>query len=104
MRNCGLAKHKRARITIASTRIYGDPEVHPQHEEYFGHVNTIGPRGATVTKHFRIDYDGMPPLPRTGDTHCSHLQHLRAAQRQSDSRVLPAFIGQALRGEFDRLY
>ena len=45
--NClGLAKHKNARITIASTsEIYGDPEVHPQHEEYFGHVNTIGPRG-----------------------------------------------------------
>ena len=42
----GLAKAKGARITVASTsEIYGDPEVHPQHEAYWGHVNTVGPRG-----------------------------------------------------------
>ena len=60
----GLAKAKKARILIASTsEIYGDPLVHPQTEEYYGNVNTIGPRGL------------------------------------NDGRVIPAFMGQALRGE-----
>jgi dTDP-glucose 4,6-dehydratase len=98
----GLAKDKRARITIASTsEIYGDPEVHPQHEEYFGHVNTIGPRGVyDEAKRFQESmtmayhrYHGLETrIVRIFNTYGPRM-------RLNDGRVLPAFIGQALRGE-----
>ncbi|MGB0249125.1 MAG: UDP-glucuronic acid decarboxylase family protein [Flavobacteriales bacterium] len=101
--NClGLAKHKGARVTIASTsEIYGDPEVHPQHEEYFGHVNTIGPRGVyDEAKRFQESitmayhrYHGLETrIVRIFNTYGPRM-------RLNDGRVLPAFIGQALRGE-----
>ena len=103
MHNClGLAKHKAARITIASTsEIYGDPEVHPQHEEYYGHVNTIGPRGVyDEAKRFQESiamayhrYHGLETrIVRIFNTYGPRM-------RLNDGRVLPAFIGQALRGE-----
>jgi dTDP-glucose 4,6-dehydratase len=101
--NClGLAKDKGARVTIASTsEIYGDPEVHPQHEEYFGHVNTIGPRGVyDEAKRFQESitmayhrYHGLETrIVRIFNTYGPRM-------RLNDGRVLPAFIGQALRGE-----
>ncbi len=101
--NClGLAKHKGARVTIASTsEIYGDPEVHPQTEEYFGNVNTIGPRGVyDEAKRFQESitmayhrYHGIETrIVRIFNTYGPRM-------RLNDGRVLPAFIGQALRGE-----
>ncbi len=101
--NClGLARAKGARMTIASTsEIYGDPEVHPQHEEYFGHVNTIGPRGVyDEAKRFQESmtmayhrYHGLDTrIVRIFNTYGPRM-------RLNDGRVLPAFIGQALRGE-----
>ena len=101
--NClGLARAKGARMTIASTsEIYGDPEVHPQHEEYFGNVNTIGPRGVyDEAKRFQESmtmayhrYHGLDTrIVRIFNTYGPRM-------RLNDGRVLPAFIGQALRGE-----
>lgn len=101
--NClGLAKHKNARITIASTsEVYGDPEVHPQHEEYFGHVNTIGPRGVydeakrfqeSITMAYHRYHGVETRIVRIFNTYGPRM-------RLNDGRVLPAFIGQALRGE-----
>jgi dTDP-glucose 4,6-dehydratase len=101
--NClGLAKAKGARITIASTsEIYGDPEVHPQHEEYFGHVNTIGPRGVydeakrfqeSMTMAYHRFHDVETRIVRIFNTYGPRM-------RLNDGRALPAFIGQALRGE-----
>ena len=71
----GLAKDKNARIRIASTsEVYGDPLLHPQTEEYYGNVNTIGPRGVydeeTIS---RIDYNGLPSFPRNRDPNCKNL-------------------------------
>ncbi len=101
--NClGLARAKGARMTIASTsEVYGDPEVHPQHEEYFGNVNTIGPRGVyDEAKRFQESmtmayhrYHGLETrIVRIFNTYGPRM-------RLNDGRVLPAFIGQALRGE-----
>ena len=101
--NClGLARAKKARMTIASTsEVYGDPEVHPQHEEYFGNVNTIGPRGVyDEAKRFQESmtmayhrYHGLETrIVRIFNTYGPRM-------RLNDGRVLPAFIGQALRGE-----
>ena len=101
--NClGLAKHKRARITIASTsEVYGDPEVHPQHEEYFGNVNAIGPRGVydeakrfqeSITMAYHRYHGVETRIVRIFNTYGPRM-------RLNDGRVLPAFIGQALRGE-----
>ena len=101
--NClGLARSKGARILIASTsEVYGDPQVHPQTEEYWGHVNPIGPRGV---------YDEAKRFQEaiTMAYHTYHGLEIRIARifntygprmRLNDGRVLPAFIGQALRGE-----
>ena len=101
--NClGLAKDKNARVTIASTsEIYGDPEVHPQHEEYFGHVNTIGPRGVyDEAKRFQ-EYITMAYHRYHGvETRIVRIFNTYGPRmRLNDGRVLPAFIGQALRGE-----
>lgn len=101
--NClGLAKAKNARLLIASTsEVYGDPEVHPQPESYWGHVNPVGPRGVyDEAKRFQ---EAM-----TMAYHTFHHLETRIARifntygprmRLNDGRVLPAFIGQALRGE-----
>ena len=101
--NClGLAKAKGARMLIASTsEVYGDPEVHPQHEEYWGHVNPVGPRGVyDEAKRFQEamtmayhTYHGLETrIVRIFNTYGPRM-------RLNDGRVLPAFIGQALRGE-----
>ena len=101
--NClGLARAKGARMLIASTsEVYGDPEVHPQHEEYWGHVNPVGPRGVyDETKRFQEamtmayhTYHGLETrIVRIFNTYGPRM-------RLNDGRVLPAFIGQALRGE-----
>ncbi|MDE0978855.1 MAG: GDP-mannose 4,6-dehydratase, partial [Flavobacteriales bacterium] len=93
--NClGLAKNKGARVTIASTsEIYGDPEVHPQHEEYFGNVNIIGPRGVyDEAKRFQESmtmayhrYHGVETrIARIFNTYGPRM-------RLNDGRVLPAF-------------
>jgi len=101
--NClGLAKVKNARILIASTsEVYGDPTVHPQPEEYWGNVNPVGPRGVyDEAKRFQEamtmayhDFHGLETrIVRIFNTYGSRM-------RLNDGRVLPAFIGQALRGE-----
>ena len=98
----GLAREKNARILIASTsEVYGDPLVHPQVEEYYGNVNPVGPRGV---------YDEAKRFQEaiTMAYHTVHKLETRIARifntygprmRLNDGRVLPAFIGQALRGE-----
>lgn len=98
----GLAREKRARMLIASTsEVYGDPLVHPQSEDYYGNVNTIGPRGVyDEAKRFQESI--------TMAYHTFHGVEIRIARifntygprmRLNDGRVIPAFIGQALRGE-----
>src|SRR5687767_2538889 len=101
--NClGLAKAKNATIMIASTsEVYGDPQVHPQTEEYWGHVNPIGPRGVyDEAKRFQeamvMAYHSFHNL----DTRIVRIFNTYGPRmRLNDGRVLPAFIGQALRGE-----
>jgi dTDP-glucose 4,6-dehydratase len=101
--NClGLAKTKRARILVASTsEIYGDPLVHPQTEEYWGNVNPVGPRGV---------YDEAKRFQEAMTMAYHNFHHLETRivrifntygprMRLNDGRALPAFIGQALRGE-----
>lgn len=101
--NClGLAKAKGARILVASTsEIYGDPTVHPQTEEYWGNVNPIGPRGVydeakrfqeAVTMAYHTYHGLETRIIRIFNTYGPRM-------RLNDGRVLPAFIGQALRGE-----
>jgi len=98
----GLAKAKKARILIASTsEVYGDPLVHPQSEDYFGNVSSIGPRGV---------YDEAKRFQEalTMAYHRFHGLETRIARifntygprmRLNDGRVIPAFMGQSLRGE-----
>tara|TARA_R110001583_G_scaffold41753_3_gene132813 strand:+ start:61676 stop:62662 length:987 start_codon:yes stop_codon:yes gene_type:complete len=98
----GLAKEKNARILIASTsEIYGDPLVHPQTEEYYGNVNTIGPRGVydeakrfmeSITMAYHRFHGVDTRIVRIFNTYGPRM-------RLNDGRVIPAFIGQALRGE-----
>lgn len=98
----GLAKEKKARILIASTsEVYGDPSVHPQPESYWGNVNPVGPRGVyDEAKRFQEamtmayhTYHGLETrIVRIFNTYGPRM-------RLNDGRVLPAFIGQALRGE-----
>ncbi len=101
--NClGLAKAKNARLMIASTsEVYGDPQVHPQTEEYWGHVNPIGPRGVydeakrfqeAITMAYHTFHNVETRIVRIFNTYGPRM-------RLNDGRVLPAFIGQALRGE-----
>jgi dTDP-glucose 4,6-dehydratase len=101
--NClGLAKAKKARILIASTsEIYGDPLVHPQNEEYWGNVNPIGPRGVydeakrfqeAITMAYHTFHGLETRIVRIFNTYGPRM-------RLNDGRALPAFIGQALRGE-----
>ena len=98
----GLAKEKNARILIASTsEVYGDPLVHPQTEEYYGNVNTIGPRGVydeakrfqeSITMAYHRFHGLETRIARIFNTYGPRM-------RLNDGRVIPAFIGQALRGE-----
>lgn len=101
--NClGLAKEKGARMLIASTsEVYGDPLVHPQNEDYWGNVNPVGPRGVyDEAKRFQEamtmayhTYHGLETrIVRIFNTYGPRM-------RLNDGRALPAFIGQALRGE-----
>lgn len=101
--NClGLAKEKNARVLIASTsEIYGDPLVHPQTEEYWGNVNPVGPRGVydeakrfqeAMTMAYHTFHGLATRIVRIFNTYGPRM-------RLNDGRALPAFIGQALRGE-----
>jgi len=101
--NClGLAKAKGARVLIASTsEVYGDPTVHPQPEEYWGNVNPVGPRGVydeakrfqeAITMAYHTYHGLETRIVRIFNTYGPRM-------RLNDGRVLPAFIGQALRGE-----
>jgi dTDP-glucose 4,6-dehydratase len=101
--NClGLAKSKCARILVASTsEIYGDPLVHPQPEEYWGNVNPVGPRGVydeakrfqeAITMAYHNFHGLETRIVRIFNTYGPRM-------RLNDGRALPAFIGQALRGE-----
>jgi dTDP-glucose 4,6-dehydratase len=98
----GLARAKKARIMIASTsEVYGDPTVHPQPEEYYGNVNSVGPRGVydeakrfqeAMTMAYHTFHGLETRIVRIFNTYGPRM-------RLNDGRVLPAFIGQALRGE-----
>lgn len=101
--NClGLAKVKNATLMIASTsEVYGDPEVHPQSEDYWGHVNPIGPRGVyDEAKRFQEAMTMAYHTYHNLDTRIVRIFNTYGPRmRLNDGRVLPAFIGQALRGE-----
>nr|WP_068889056.1 UDP-glucuronic acid decarboxylase family protein [Pedobacter panaciterrae] len=98
----GLAKNKKARMLIASTsEVYGDPNVNPQPEEYWGNVNPVGPRGVydeakrfqeAMTMAYHTFHGVETRIVRIFNTYGPRM-------RLNDGRVLPAFIGQALRGE-----
>jgi dTDP-glucose 4,6-dehydratase len=98
----GLAKEKGARILVASTsEVYGDPMVHPQTEEYWGNVNPVGPRGVydeakrfqeAITMAYHTYHGVETRIVRIFNTYGPRM-------RLNDGRALPAFIGQALRGE-----
>ncbi len=98
----GLAKAKGARILVASTsEVYGDPLVHPQREDYWGHVNPIGPRGVydeakrymeAITMAYHTFHGVDTRIIRIFNTYGPRM-------RLNDGRVLPAFLSQALRGE-----
>ncbi|TRX13388.1 UDP-glucuronic acid decarboxylase family protein [Flavobacterium gawalongense] len=98
----GLAKEKKARFLIASTsEVYGDPTVHPQPEEYWGNVNPVGPRSVydeakrfqeAITMAYHRFHGLETRIVRIFNTYGPRM-------RLNDGRVLPAFIGQALRGE-----
>jgi dTDP-glucose 4,6-dehydratase len=101
--NClGLAREKKARILVASTsEIYGDPLIHPQTEEYWGNVNPVGPRGVydeakrfqeAMTMAYHTFHGVETRIIRIFNTYGPRM-------RLNDGRALPAFIGQALRGE-----
>jgi dTDP-glucose 4,6-dehydratase len=101
--NClGLAKAKKARMLVASTsEVYGDPLVHPQNEDYWGNVNPVGPRGVydeakrymeAITMAYHNFHGVDTRIVRIFNTYGPRM-------RLNDGRALPAFIGQALRGE-----
>lgn len=101
--NClGLALNKGARILVASTsEVYGDPMVHPQKESYWGNVNPVGPRGVydeakrfqeAITMAYHNFHGLQTRIVRIFNTYGPRM-------RLNDGRALPAFIGQALRGE-----
>ena len=96
----GLAKHKGARFLLASTsEIYGDPLEHPQNEDYWGHVNPIGPRGCydeakrfaeALTMAYHQEHGVPTRIARIFNTYGPRM-------RRRDGRVVPAFISQALK-------
>ncbi len=98
----GLAKLKKARYLLASTsEVYGDPEQHPQREDYWGHVNPIGLRGVyDEAKRFAEAMTMAYHRYHDVDTHiCRIFNTYGERMRLDDGRVLPNFMGQALRGE-----
>ncbi|MBS1558734.1 MAG: SDR family oxidoreductase [Bacteroidetes bacterium] len=98
----GLARQKKSRIMIASTsEVYGDPTVHPQPEEYYGNVNPVGPRGVyDEAKRFQEAMTMAYHTYHKLDTRIVRIFNTYGPRmRLNDGRVLPAFIGQALRGE-----
>src|SRR5882757_2957429 len=98
----GLARAKKARLMIASTsEVYGDPNVHPQPEEYYGNVNPVGPRGVyDEAKRFQEAMTMAYHTYHHLDTRIIRIFNTYGPRmRLNDGRVLPAFIGQALRGE-----
>ena len=98
----GLARQKKSRIMIASTsEVYGDPTVHPQPEEYYGNVNPVGPRGVyDEAKRFQEAMTMAYHTYHQLDTRIVRIFNTYGPRmRLNDGRVLPAFIGQALRGE-----
>lgn len=98
----GLAKEKKARLLLASTsEVYGDPQIHPQPESYYGHVNPIGPRGVydeakrfaeAMTMAYHRSHGVETRIVRIFNTYGPRM-------RLRDGRVVPNFIQQALRGE-----
>jgi dTDP-glucose 4,6-dehydratase len=98
----GLAKEKGARFLLASTsETYGDPQVHPQTESYWGHVNPVGPRGVydeakryaeALTMAYRRTHDVDTAIVRIFNTHGPRM-------RPNDGRAIPAFASQALTGQ-----
>jgi len=98
----GLAKLKKARFLLASTsEVYGDPEQHPQREDYWGHVNPIGPRGCyDESKRFAEAIVMAYHRTHGVDTRIIRIFNTYGPRmRLDDGRVLPNFMGQALRGE-----
>ncbi len=98
----GLAKEKKSRILVASTsEIYGDPLIHPQNEEYYGNVSTIGPRGVyDEAKRFMESLTMAYHRFHGLDTRIVRIFNTYGPRmRLNDGRVVPAFMGQALRGE-----
>lgn len=103
----GLAKDKGARFLLASTsEVYGDPEIHPQKEDYWGHVNPIGPRGVydeakrfaeAITMAYHRFHGLETRIVRIFNTYGPRM-------RLDDGRALPTFVGQALRGEDITVY
>jgi dTDP-glucose 4,6-dehydratase len=102
MHSLGLAKEKGARFLLASTsETYGDPQVHPQPESYWGHVNPVGPRGVydeakrfaeAMTMAYRRYHGVDTAIVRIFNTHGPRM-------RPDDGRAIPTFIRQALTGE-----
>ena len=98
----GLAKAKHARFFLASTsEVYGDPEIHPQVEEYWGNVNPVGPRGVydeakrfaeAMTMAYHRYHNVETRIVRIFNTYGERM-------RIDDGRAIPAFVAQALRGE-----
>ncbi len=98
----GLAREKQARFLLASTsEVYGDPDVHPQPESYWGHVNPVGPRGVydeakrfaeALTVAYRTTHGVDTAIARIFNTYGPRM-------RPHDGRAIPTFIRQALRGE-----
>ena len=103
----GLAKEKKSRFLLASTsEVYGDPQVHPQPESYYGHVNPVGPRGVydeakrfaeAITMAYHTYHGVETRIVRIFNTYGPRM-------RLRDGRVVPNFIAQALRGEPLTLY
>lgn len=103
----GLAKEKQARFLLASTsEVYGDPQIHPQPESYYGHVNPVGPRGVydeakrfaeAMTMAYHTYHGVETRIVRIFNTYGPRM-------RLRDGRVVPNFIAQALRGEPLTLY
>ncbi|MGH3923683.1 MAG: UDP-glucuronic acid decarboxylase family protein [Pseudonocardiaceae bacterium] len=98
----GLALAKGARLMLASTsEVYGDPEIHPQPETYWGNVNHVGPRGVydeakrfaeALVYAYRNSHGLQVRVPRIFNTFGPRL-------RLDDGRAVPTFVAQALRGE-----
>lgn len=98
----GIAKHKGAKFLLASTsEVYGDPQVHPQPETYWGHVNCVGPRGVydeakrfaeALTMAYHHEHGVKTRIARIFNTYGPRM-------RLDDGRAVPTFIGQAVRGE-----